>query len=335
METDILNQLKIGMKDQNREMIAARQERLIYSRMINPELDLRALESTRNMYDSKDSVSQYYNIRDKTSFFENIIIDHPPILDSDNLILHEQIEERSLDADYCQLFLHRSYSRLKKPCRLNVIDFGGNAGTHFYQCIKACDRIINSWTVVELPQIISQATQIQSELVAKIDLSFALDKLHFAEKIEAVKTLPGPTVIICNGVLMHLQDPCGILAALIQMRPSSILLGNNFEIDENFFVLSNKLFGKSRSNDYIIVKSGPRDGIAVEHYFAMHREERLLKHVFNVSESLGMQSVDCIRSERRNNALRINYGIGSAGDAGEIRAFPSFDKSYNVSIFFE
>jgi len=90
---------------------------------------------------------------------------------------------------------------------LDVIDFGGGAGSHFSVSKKAFPRKKFKWLIIETPKMVS---------VCKEE---GLEEILFATSIEeATVLLPDPDLIIMNASIHYSGNPLGTLKSLCELK---------------------------------------------------------------------------------------------------------------------
>jgi putative methyltransferase (TIGR04325 family) len=90
---------------------------------------------------------------------------------------------------------------------LEVIDFGGGAGSHFSVSKKAFPRKNFKWLIIETPKMVS---------VCKEE---GLKEILFATSIEeATVLLPDPDLIIMNASIHYSGNPLGTLKSLCELK---------------------------------------------------------------------------------------------------------------------
>ncbi|MBW4052014.1 MAG: methyltransferase, TIGR04325 family [Proteobacteria bacterium] len=99
-----------------------------------------------------------------------------------------------------------------------VLDFGGNLGEVYFDACRLAGRHIESWNVVDLPEIALLGNS-----------RFADDKLRFFSTIEDALARQTPNVVLCFHVLQYLQSPFQYLSRLVALAPSLIVL-NEFPV---------------------------------------------------------------------------------------------------------
>lgn len=104
--------------------------------------------------------------------------------------------------------------------RARVLDFGGNLGEVYFDAIRLAGRHIESWSVVDLPDV-----------VALGNARFADKKLGFFLTIEDVLARETPDVVLCFHVLQYLCSPMEYLSRLTSFAPLLIVL-NEFPVGD-------------------------------------------------------------------------------------------------------
>ena len=94
-------------------------------------------------------------------------------------------------------------NRFNRPLR--VIDFGGAAGGHFITLDSDQRDLIESWTVVETPQMAKQARE-----------SLDIPKLNFIDNLEDVSGKPD--LILASSSLQYVDDFDGYFEALLALE---------------------------------------------------------------------------------------------------------------------
>jgi putative methyltransferase (TIGR04325 family) len=97
---------------------------------------------------------------------------------------------------------------------LNVIDFGGACGVHYFLAKKLLEgRVRLSWNIVETEGICLRGKEFEN------------DELHFYSSLLAArKELTRLDLIYCSGALQYVADPYQKLQELIQCNARSIFL---------------------------------------------------------------------------------------------------------------
>jgi putative methyltransferase (TIGR04325 family) len=80
---------------------------------------------------------------------------------------------------------------LKRPLR--VVDFGGAAGGHFFSLASAQVELVESWTVVETPEMVRQAQDV-----------LCVPKLRFVDSLSAVERRPD--FVLASSSLQYVDD---------------------------------------------------------------------------------------------------------------------------------
>lgn len=298
-----------------------------YLRKIVPEEDLTSLSSTKEMYDSHEGTNYYDSQKD---VFIKLLL--PSTNPYPKLSKERDLDYQPIESFLLKSHIHISMKNNTSNPKIDVLDFGGNVGNHFYPV--EYKELINTWTVVEVPAIAEQGLELKKMITNSITNHDSINKLDFIDSIDKFKPDPkNYTVIIMNGVIMHLENPYEILRKLLSINASTLFLGNNFEVDQKFFDNCNQICDKPlASNDYIIVESGPEDGINARHKYALHRNYKIhqfvvdtcLKYKINVSKSYF--------TIRSYGNPRVNYTIDKPSQ--KPLSFISDDNNYHISYFF-
>ena len=285
-----------------------------YARRIYPDLTPSALTETEDMYNQGDN--KYYKF--STEFIKDLIYNEK-----------EVISEREYDQYSVYAFIANTYAHKIDKGPINIIDFGGNIGTLFYSTVSRIGSLIKSWEVIELSGICNQGEVMKSQLLQSgVDIN-TLNKLSFSEKLSESKNKDESYAVICNGVLMHLEDPRLILNNIARTKPDAIMLGNSFEVDQLFFDNCFTISNSARDKDFMIVRSGPRDGIKQEHFYCLYRIGYGHDLMVSTLEQLDINIVSHRNFTRSKGSLRFSYIFTSEG---ELKFFPSLDVNTN-SIF--
>lgn len=112
---------------------------------------------------------------------------------------------------------------------LNVLDFGGSLGSHYFQNRKVLKQLNKiTWNVVE-----------QSHYVSVGQKYFQNGDLRFHHTIEQCVVEVSPDVVLLSSVLQYLDDPITILTQLLDLRSQCVILDrtcfyNEFDKDAVF-----------------------------------------------------------------------------------------------------
>lgn len=118
--------------------------------------------------------------------------------------------------------------------RLNVIDFGGACGAHYF-LVKSLlgDRADLNWHIVETPAMVERGR------------TFAADNLWFHTSLSAAKNvLPRVDLLYSSGALHYLSDPLGTLQQMINLGAANIFftrLGLSSSAEEVIVVQETRL----------------------------------------------------------------------------------------------
>lgn len=98
--------------------------------------------------------------------------------------------------------------------RLNVIDFGGACGAHYFAARAMIDSSVRlQWRVIETTEMVSRAKELEA------------DELCFASSLaEAVSTSDRVDLVFSSGALPYTADPYACLSALMDCRPTCLAL---------------------------------------------------------------------------------------------------------------
>jgi putative methyltransferase (TIGR04325 family) len=94
--------------------------------------------------------------------------------------------------------------------RLDVVDFGGGMGHHYFELRPHLNRPV-AWHVVELPQTATQAQEL-----------FGGAELTFHDELAAVPVCPN--VVVASGALQYTSDPFGYLQRLAGLGSRWLLI---------------------------------------------------------------------------------------------------------------
>jgi len=113
-------------------------------------------------------------------------------------------------------FAQAAFAALARPLerRINILDFGGALGSHFFQhrSLKPSPFGWN-WAVVE-----------QSHLTAIGREEFQTSELRFFDSPSAASEPHSPDVVLLGGVLPYLPNPFEVLAGLLEQKPRMVIL---------------------------------------------------------------------------------------------------------------
>ena len=250
-------------------------------RTIYPEDSRSVLKNTQSSFDNEDSILDYYKIN--VGGLKVIVQRYSDLQSEGQPCLDNELNQRDLDATHISAFILDCYQRAsalskKLDCKIRVIDFGGGWGNAFYYSSSANLPFIDSWCVVDLPEVaksgqflLDQYCQNQWEHhdVISEKLRFCTSiKQAVAEKKRFSNTID---VYIMNGVYMHLENPLDIIEQMIEHTPFALMIGNNFEMGHNMFRFCKKLNKKE-----MIVGGNSND---MDHKFAV-------EHPFNITNTV-------------------------------------------------
>jgi putative methyltransferase (TIGR04325 family) len=124
-----------------------------------------------------------------------------------------EIERKSV-FELSQIRVVSAVGLAAKADRLNVIDFGGAAGHHFFVAAKALgERVKLNWRVVETPALAIEAERISNE-----NLSF-FDSIE-----EANKDLGIVDLVFSSGTLQCCPDPLKSLDEILKIRAKYLFI---------------------------------------------------------------------------------------------------------------
>ena len=275
------------------------------ARTLFPGDNRSVLSETESSFDSEGAILDYYGVDVMT--LRSIVQRQSglPNAKKDNQIfLDNEIVSRDLDATYISSYLLDSYQR---ACQLNakdsevkirVIDFGGGWGAAFYYTSSVHLPFIDSWCVVDLPQVARAGQSLlekysENKWVMYEELS---DKLHFCTSVQEAADMPKKhsncvDVYIMNGVYMHLESPYEIIQQIAQMKPSSLLIGNNFEMGHNMYNYSSNL-------GIMEMIVGGKSGSMI-HKFAVDHPHNIRNNVFEATRQRGAK-IELLRVRKRD-----------------------------------
>jgi putative methyltransferase (TIGR04325 family) len=104
--------------------------------------------------------------------------------------------------------------------RARVLDYGGNLGHVYFDVAHLADGCIDSWSVVDLPDIVALGNE-----------RFADCKLRFFPAVDQVLAAHTPNVVLCFHVLQYLEAPFEPIAQLTSFAPPLIVL-NEFPVGD-------------------------------------------------------------------------------------------------------
>ena len=98
--------------------------------------------------------------------------------------------------------------------KLDVLDYGGALGSHYFQNRKILDALDGlSWNVVEQPHYVATGNQ-----------HLADDILHFYQELGDCVKKTRPNVVLASSVLQYLPNPLETLAALAAIGADVVIL---------------------------------------------------------------------------------------------------------------
>lgn len=256
-------------------------------RTIYPKDTRSILTNTQTSFDSEDSILDYYKIN--AAGLKVIVQRYTDLEAEAQPCLDNELNARDLDATYISSFLFDCYQRAFRlsnnlDTKIRVIDFGGGWGAAFYYTSSVNLPFIDSWCVVDLPEVaksgqflLDQYSQKQWQLHEEIS-----EKLRFCtciqKAVEEKKRYSNCIdIYIMNGVYMHLENPAETIEQILERKPFALMIGNNFEMGHNMYDYCLKLNKKEmivggRSNNMI-------------HKFAIEHPLNICNTVLEASQS--------------------------------------------------
>jgi putative methyltransferase (TIGR04325 family) len=135
--------------------------------------------------------------------------------------------------------------------RARVLDFGGNLGFVYFDVCRLASKSIDSWNVVELPQIVAHGNR-----------HFADQRLRFFPTLEESLGSSCPNIVLCFHVLQYLQSPFEVLSRLLSLSPEIVVIHEFPMADRERFMVQHlmpELGGGSRPvrifNRYDVAKA--------------------------------------------------------------------------------
>lgn len=102
---------------------------------------------------------------------------------------------------------------------INVLDFGGNLGSFYYQHIEYLRRGINKWIVIEQSYLVEIAKEFKFD-----------DKLVYYHDLDKVKYYHFDLIIL-SSVLPYLEEPYHILKDLLAFRAEFVFIDRTYFCD--------------------------------------------------------------------------------------------------------
>ncbi len=97
---------------------------------------------------------------------------------------------------------------------LNIIDFGGGTGSHFYFCEKIHPEKIAKWTVVETPKMV--------EISEK---EFLHPKLRFVSDLKIIDIdAEQPDLVFSSSSLQYTENPLATLREILELGAQNLIL---------------------------------------------------------------------------------------------------------------
>ena len=124
-------------------------------------------------------------------------------------VLKQELERHPPTMDTSALRILMAVALAGTGSRLQVLDFGGAAGQHFFVTRRLFSDRVFDWRVVETPAMVGAAS------------SLAEPELSFFESIQEATAswAAPPDLVFASGVLMYLADPMPALQELIGANP--------------------------------------------------------------------------------------------------------------------
>lgn len=125
------------------------------------------------------------------------------------------ISERPLVSDITSLRTFVGLSLANSGKDLNVIDFGGACGAHYFlaKAFLLCSRVGLRWHVVETPNMVNIASGLED------------GQLKFYDDLEKAKNELGRVdIVFTSGALQYVPQPCESLKRLTECGASSIFI---------------------------------------------------------------------------------------------------------------
>lgn len=145
------------------------------------------------------------------------------LADKTNIYL-KQLNEKPFTLNPTNVFLLSAinqYITTFSADKINILDFGGACGAHYYEIRRFIpDRISLNWHVVETPQMVLSA----------IDKKLNNSELHFINSLTDINTKID--FIHSSGVLQYVPDPYLYLIKLIQLKANWVFF-NRMMFNEN------------------------------------------------------------------------------------------------------
>ena len=155
---------------------------------------------------------------------------------------------------------------------LNVLDFGGSLGSHYFQNRKVLNQLDKiTWNVVE-----------QSHYVSVGQKYFQDDHLRFHNTIEQCVVEGRPDIVLLSSVLQYLDDPLSVIAQLLSLR-------------SQFVILDRTCFYNEFDKDAVFIQQVSPD-IYPAAYPCRFLNEHYLMNIFNAA---GYQLIDRIKTNEQ------------------------------------
>lgn len=139
-----------------------------------------------------------------------------------------------LKCDFATSSLLVSLFFLNNSNEINVLDFGGACGAHYFQCRKVLPENIKlNWVVIEKPQMIKYAKKWTNN-----ELSFAID-LN-----KALKNISRIDIFHASAIIQYLDEPYKYLDLILESNAKYLLFNRmifTLEDDDLITIQNNKL----------------------------------------------------------------------------------------------